>query len=143
MRLLLLGIFFIISFNGLAQTKDQLILDGPKDSVLVYAGEGFLAKGNCLLIKFTGDGQLFFNELASFHAQDENQIQRTELELNVYHITKPYWVYGTYSVHAKLETRGTYTLIEIYFQAYNNPGNYKMHGADKAYQEIINKLLKK
>lgn len=143
MRIIILSILLFSFGITYSQTKDELILNGEKDSVLTYPGDGFLAKGNCLLIKFTGDPQEFFNKLAEYHAFEETQIDRTLLELNIYEITKPYWVYGTYSVHAKLEKRGTFTLIEIYFTAYNNPGHYKMHGADKAYQEIIKTILKK
>ena len=113
MRSILFGIFLLIAPFAFSQSKDELILDGPKDSVLVYAGEGFLSKGNCLLIKFTGDSQEFFNALASFHANDEDQIKRTTEEINIYNVSKPYWVYGTYSVHAKIEQRGTFALSSL------------------------------
>jgi hypothetical protein len=143
MKSTLIIVLSIFCSTAIGQTKDDLILNGPKDSVLTYPGEGFLATGNCLLIKFTGDSQKFLNELVAFHANEEDQVNRVENKMDIFMVSKPYWVLGTYSVHAELETRGTFTLVEIYFKAYNNPGRYKMHGADKAYQKIVDKILKK
>ncbi|MEX1003445.1 MAG: hypothetical protein WDZ35_15105 [Crocinitomicaceae bacterium] len=132
----------LLGFYAGAQKKDSLIASSALDSVITYGGEGDLMKGNCLFVKFTGDPQLFFNQLANFHAQGEKQIERTDTTLSIYQTTKPYWVYGRYSVFASFTDQKEYQYIEIYFRAYNYPENYYMYGgAASAYQKMINQIL--
>lgn len=136
-------LFLIAAFSLNAQSKDELIISSPLDSVVTYAGVGETMKGNCLFIKFSGDGQLFFNELASLHTQDPKSVYRTETNLSINSTSQPYWVYGDYSVFASLEKKEGYDLITIYFKAYSNPENYKIYGANFEYQRIVNRLVKK
>ena len=125
-----------------AQDKESLIKIAPLDSVVQYEGEGEQAKGNCLIIKLTADPQQLFNELINLHVLDKDQIERSENTLAIYNTTKPYWVYGKYSVFATIYDKDNYQLIEIYFKAYSNPYNYKMVPAAEIYQKIVNKLAK-
>jgi hypothetical protein len=131
MRFLFSLLILFIAQAAFCQTKEELIASVPLDSVIVYQGEGFLSTGNCLILKYSGDPQVFFNELAAFHTHEEGQIDRTEVTINMYNVNKPYWVYGNYSVHAGMASKSDHTLIQIHFQAYNNPGNYKMHNEIK------------
>jgi len=112
------------------------------DSVVTYNGTAPGFKDNGLIIKFSGDAQLFFNELARFHTYEVKQSNRTKYTLFIPTTDKPYWVFGDYSVFAKITIKESYELVEIHFKAYSNPDNYKMSAAAKAYQKIINTLLK-
>lgn len=141
MKSIILIFTFVCGIASSAQTKAELIESSVKDSVITYAGEGDLGKGNCLLIKFTADAQLFFNELASLHAKTEEQVKRTKNTLAINPTTTPYWVYGEYSVFATIQAKEDYQLITVYFKAYSNPENYKMYGAARTYQELLNKIL--
>ena len=141
---ILLTLITALSFTfSFAQSKEEMIEQAPMDSVIQYPGEGVLLKGNCLFIKFTGNAQQFFNELAKFHVQDDDQIERTKNSLTIYDTAKPFWVYGKYTVYADLLELEDYTLIEIYFKAYSNPENYRIVNANNSYQEIVNRLLGK
>lgn len=141
---LLFTLCFIGSFWALAQTdKSVLIESGPLDSVLVFEGSESILEGPALYIKFTGNPQDFFNELAKLHTYEAAQVERSESQLTVPSTSKPYWVYGNYSVHAKISPKADYSLIEIYFLAYSNPSNYRIHGSEQAYQKLINSILKK
>ena len=132
------------SLTVFSQTdKAKLIESGPLDSVLVFEGSGSILDGPILYIKFTENPQIFFNELAKLHTYEAAQVNRSENQLTVPSTTKPYWVYGTYSVHAKITPKDDYSLIEIYFLAYSNPSNYRIYGSEQAYQEIVNRILKK
>lgn len=142
MKLSLL-VLFLFSFSAYSQTKKELIENGPLDSVLVFVGGESILEGPALYIKFSGNPQLFFNELAKLHTYEAAQVDRTENRLTVPETTKPYWVYGTYSVHAQIFPKEDYSLIEVYFLAYANPSNYRIYGSEQAYQKIINELLKK
>ncbi|UKN02592.1 hypothetical protein K6119_03580 [Paracrocinitomix mangrovi] len=143
MKSLTTVLFFIsISIIGFSQSKEDLIKSSPKDSVVTYEGEGKLKKGNCLLIKFTGDPVLFFNELIAMHVVKDDQLEMTENSMVIYETSKPFWVYNTYTVYASFSKKDGYSLIEVSFKAYANPYNYQMAQAPKAYQAIIEKLLK-
>lgn len=143
MRLTLLTISFLIFTASFAQTKEEMIEQAPMDSVIQYPGEGALYKGNCLFIKFTGDSEALFNEITSLHIQDDDQVDRTKLSLTIYDTSKPYWVYGKYTVFVDLFMLEDFTLVEIYFKAYSNPENYKIIGASGSYQQIVNRLTQK
>lgn len=141
MKAIILIFTFVCGISSIAQTKAELIESSVKDSVISYPGEGELGKGNCLLIKFTADAQLFFNELASLHAGSEEQVKRTKSTMAINPTKTPYWVYGEYSVFATIQPKEGYELITVYFKAYSNPENYRMYGAAKTYQGFINKIL--
>lgn len=125
------------------ETKEELIASSPMDTVIQYQGKGSLFKGNCVFVKFSKDPQLFFNELVALHLLDEDMLERTESTLAIYETTKPYWVYGRYSVFAEFKQEADYYLIEVYFKAYSNPENYKISSAPAAYQRLVNKILGK
>lgn len=137
--LIFLLLAFTISFGQ--STKKDFIAAMPMDSCMMYNGGSSLIDGTCYIIKFTGNGQSFLNELAKFHIQDEGKTERSEAELFIKETTKPYWVYGTYSVDARLFPETTHVRIEIVFKAYSNPANYTMYGAEAAYQKIVNSIL--
>ena len=143
MRSLLAIVFTFAVSISFSQSKESLINSSPKDSVIQYEGEGVLRTGNCLILKYSGDAQAFFTELIYLHVQDEHQIERTETTLAIYETTKPYWIYGRYSVFAQQFEKSDHTLIEIWFMGYSNPDNLKIYGAAREYQRIVNKLLKK
>lgn len=137
-------IFSIFVFTqAFAQSKDEMIENAPMDTVIQYPGEGVLFKGNCLFVKFSKDPQLLMNEIAKLHTQDEDLVERTKNQLIIYNTTKPYWVYGQYSVYVDLYETADYALIEIYYKAYSNPENYRIMGAAPTYQKIVNSLLGK
>lgn len=137
---ILIAFLSILTLGYSQNSKDQLINISQKDTVIQYEGEGTFNSGNCLIIKFTGDPQRFFNELARFHAQDEDQVERTESTLAIFETSKPYWVYGRYSVFAEISKKDDYSLIQIHFKAYSNPDNYRIYGAAREYQDIINRI---
>ena len=142
MRQLLTILFILTSVLSFGQASESFIEASPMDSVITYKGKAPGYKDTGLIIKFSADAQLFFNELAKFHTYDVKQSSRTKYTLYIPTTDKPYWVYGDYSVFAKITEKEEYQLIEIHFKAYSNPDNYKMSGAAKEYQRIINRLLK-
>jgi hypothetical protein len=141
-RQLLTILIFLTSAHSFGQATEEFIDSSPLDSVITYIGKAPDFKDNGLIIKFSGDAQLFFNELAKLHTNDVKQSNRTKYTLYIPTTTQPYWVFGSYSVFAKITEKTDYQLIEIHFKAYSNPDNYKMYGAAKEYQLLINKLLK-
>jgi hypothetical protein len=143
MKIFLSIYVLFLAATSMAQSKNELIEKSMMDSIIQFEGEGALLKGNCLFVKFSGDAQLFFNQLAFFHAQDNDQLARTKNTLSIYETSKPYWVFGPYSVFAEFFEKEGYQLIEISFKAYSNPDNYKIVSAIKPYQQIINQLLNK
>lgn len=143
MKLILIAITLISAHLVSAQTKNELIKSAVMDSVLQYQGEGTFSAGNCLIIKFSGDVTALFNELVQLHAQSEDQIERTTTTLTIYDTTKPYWIYGRYSVFAEAIKKDQYSLVEIYFMGYSNPNHLMIVSAPATYQKLINKLLGK
>lgn len=142
MRQLLTILIILTSIHTIGQANESFINASPMDSVVTYKGKAPAFKDNGLIIKFSGDAQLFFNELAKFHTNDVKQSHRTKYTFYIPSTAQPYWVYGDYSVIAKITEKAAYQLIEIHFKAYSNPDNYKMYGAAQDYQMIINRLLK-
>lgn len=139
-----LSIFFILFLTkSYAQSKEEFLKTVEMDTVVQYEGEGALSLGNCLMLKFTGDAKEFINQLVGFHAQSEDQVERTTTTMAIYETTKPYWIYGRYSVFAEMWPYDNYTYIEIYFVGYSNPDNLKIYGAAPAYQKLVNKVLGK
>lgn len=133
-----------VSLSAVGQlSKTEFIKNGDLDTVLVFEGSGSILEGPALYIKFTGNPQHFFNELAKLHTYEASQLQRTENRLTVPATTKPYWVYGEYSVHAEIFPEDGYSLIEIYFLAYANPSNFRIYGSEEAYQKLVNSILEK
>lgn len=141
MKYFLTYLVILIGTLGLSQSKEEFIKTVELDTVVQYEGEGALSLGNCLVLKFTGDAKQFINQLVGFHAQTEEQVERTTSTLAIYETSKPYWIYGKYSVFAEMRSTDNYTYIEIYFVGYSNPDNLKIRGAAPEYQKLVNKVL--
>lgn len=110
------------------------------DTVMAYIGSAPNYYDTSVLLKYSGTAKLLFNELVSLHALDPDAVERTPKTIYIPQTNSPYWVYGTYSVYGNFQQKEGYALIEIWFSAYNRPGNYKMTGAPEVYQKIVNRL---
>ena len=145
MRVLLLSILlFGFGWSSIAQSsKDSLIQSIENDTVVAFKGTAPNFYEQSVIIKYTGEAKLFFNELVAMHAQDPNAVERTPTTLYIPQSNNPYWVYGSYSVYANFQQKEDYAIIEIWFSAYNRPGNYLMVSAPAVYQKVVNRLLGK
>lgn len=121
--------------------KDSLIEVMQLDTVVQYEGKGQLQNDNCLLLKYSGNVTDLISQIVLMHVQNPDVVQRTDKSLYIPQTTKPYWVYGRYDVNVKWTKKENYFLVEIWFYAYNRPGNYRMYGAASSYQKIVNELL--
>jgi hypothetical protein len=142
--LLLVSVLTISSFNLKAQElRDSLFNVIATDTVVAFSGTAPKYYDCSVLIKYTGDPKKLFNELAAMHALDPDAVQRTPITLYIPQTNRPFWVYGTYSVYANFRQKPDYALVEIWYSAYNRPGNHVMTSAPEVYQKVVNRLLGK
>ena len=138
---LILSVSASLSYSQ--KEKDSLIAIMSTDTVMAYQGSAPNYYDTSVLIKYTGTAKSLFNELVSLHALDPDAVERTPKTIYIPQTNSPYWVYGSYSVYGNFQQGEEYALVEIWFSAYNRPGNYKMTSAAGVYQKIVNRLLGK
>jgi len=140
----LLILLLSLSVCGHAQKDKELLINTlDKDTVVAFKGTGPDYYDPSVIVKYTGDPKQFFNELVAMHATDPNAVERSPRTIYIPKTNRPFWVYGEYSVYGNIQQKEGYAIIEVWYSAYNRPGNHVMSSAPSVYQKVVNRLLAK
>jgi hypothetical protein len=140
---LLIALISVSIFSLAQKDKESFINSLEKDTAVAFRGTAPDYYDPSVIIKYTGEAKQFFNELVAMHATDPNAVERSPKTIYIPQTNRPFWVYGEYSVYGNIQQKEGYAIIEVWYSAYNRPGNHVMSSAPSVYQKVINRLLAK